>query len=152
MCKILWRYVTLQQSHTKKIFPSNLNYDGLFVHEIGSRSHLCIYIYSAEDKPKFMGHSPDHPCKWWKTVLPKSFLGCPNYFDLSLKEIVFLIINTKRACFRWIMFPLIESWAIWGTCWIARPSNGSHLATGQSLIHSTVYMYMGRIGHCLHME
>ena len=25
-----------------------------------------------------------HP--WWRTESPESFLGCPNYFDLSLKE------------------------------------------------------------------
>ena len=39
-----------------------------------------------------MGHPPDHPC--WKTGSPKSFLGCPNYFDFSLKVIYFLVINT----------------------------------------------------------
>ena len=52
-------------------------------------------------------------------------LCCPNHFlvarivltyFLEKKLFFFLIVNTKRACFRWIMFPLIESWAIWGTC------------------------------------
>ena len=48
---------------------------------------------SAVDKPKFMGRPPDHP--WWKTGSPKSFRGCPNYFDLSLKIFgFFLVINT----------------------------------------------------------
>ena len=31
-------------------------------------------LSSAVDNPKFMGHPPDHP--WWKTGLPKSFVGC----------------------------------------------------------------------------
>ena len=39
-----------------------------------------IYYHNAVDKPKFMVRPPDHP--WWKTGLPESFLGCPNYFDL----------------------------------------------------------------------
>ena len=54
-------------------------------------------ICSAVDKPKFMGRASDHP--WWKTGSPESFLGCPNYFELFLKDICFLIINTKFACF-----------------------------------------------------
>ena len=54
---------------------------------------------SAVDKPKFMGRPPDQP--WWKSGLPESFLGCPNYFDLSSKEFVFLVINTK---FRYFLF------------------------------------------------
>ena len=37
---------------------------------------------SAVDKPKFMGRPPDH--LWWKTGLPESFLGCPNYFERNL--------------------------------------------------------------------
>ena len=57
----------------------------------------CYVIYSAVDKPKFMGRPPDHP--WWKTGSPKSFLGCPNYFDLSWKDICFLVVNTKLTCF-----------------------------------------------------
>ena len=60
------------------------------------RCWKCGYI-SAVDKPKFMGHPLDHP--WWKTGSPKSFLGCPNYFYLSLKDIYFLVINTNFACF-----------------------------------------------------
>ena len=36
---------------------------------------------------------------WWKTGLSESFLGCPNYFDLSLKDIRFIIINKKFASF-----------------------------------------------------
>ena len=32
---------------------------------------------------------------------------------------------------------LVAHRAISGSCWIARPSNGSHLATGRPLIHST---------------
>ena len=55
--------------------------------------HRC----SAVDKLKFMDRPPDHP--WWKTGSSKSFLECPNHFDLSLKEICFLVINTKFACF-----------------------------------------------------
>ena len=42
-----------------------------------------------------MGPPPHHP--WWKTGSPESFLGCQNYFDLSLKEICFLVIITKCA-------------------------------------------------------
>ena len=56
-----------------------------------------VILPSAEDKPKFMGRPPYHP--WWKTGSPKSFLGRPNCFDLSLKDICFLVINTKLACF-----------------------------------------------------
>ena len=54
-------------------------------------------LTSAVDKPKFMGRPPDHP--FWKTGWPKSFLGWRNYFDISLKDICFLVINTKFACF-----------------------------------------------------
>ena len=43
--------------------------------------------YSAVVKPKFMGRPPDHP--WWINGSPKSFLGCWNYFDFSLKDICF---------------------------------------------------------------
>ena len=58
-----------------------------------------IYILSAVDKPKFMGRPPDHP--WWKTGSPKSFLGCLDYFDISLRDVwvFFWVINTKFACF-----------------------------------------------------
>ena len=59
---------------------------------------------SAVDKPKFMGRPPDHP--WWKTWLPESFLGCPNYFDLALKEICFLVINAQFACFLFHYVPI----------------------------------------------
>ena len=52
---------------------------------------------STVDKPKFMGCLPDQP--WWKTGSPESFLSCPNYFGLSLKDICFSVINTKFACF-----------------------------------------------------
>ena len=57
---------------------------------------LQIYCI-ALDNPKFMGHPPDH--SWWKTGLSESFLGCPNYFDSSLKDIRFIIINKKFASF-----------------------------------------------------
>ena len=57
--------------------------------------NTCV-SYNAVDQPKFMGRPPDHP--WWTTGSPESFLGCPNYFDLTLKDIV-LVINTKFACF-----------------------------------------------------
>ena len=59
-----------------------------------------LWSLSAVDKPKSMGRPPDHPC--WKTGLPESFLGCPNYFDLSLRQ--------NLNVFYWIIFPLIESW------------------------------------------
>ena len=39
---------------------------------------------SAVDKPKFMGRPPDH--LRWKTGSPKSFLGCPTYFDIYLNQ------------------------------------------------------------------
>ena len=68
--------------------------------------HVYIYI-SAVDNPKFMGRPPDHP--WRKTGLPKSFLGCPNYFIISLKYI-FLILTQNLHVFHLIMFLLIESW------------------------------------------
>ena len=42
---------------------------------------------TAVDKPKFMGHAPDH--QWWKTGSSESYLGCLNYFYLSLKDINF---------------------------------------------------------------
>ena len=77
----------------KKITPKH----GLYV-----ETKQCLYIHcntSAVDQRKLMGRLPDHP--WWKTGSPKSFLGCPNYFDLSLKGIwfFFLVINTKLTCF-----------------------------------------------------
>ena len=59
-----------------------------------------LWSLSAVDKPKSMGRPPDHPC--WKTGLPESFLGCPNYFDLSLRQ--------NLNVFYWTIFPLIESW------------------------------------------
>ena len=59
-------------------------------------------LCSAVDKPEFMGRPPDHP--WWKIGSPESLLGCPNYFDLSFKDI-FLIINTKFACFLFNQVP-----------------------------------------------
>ena len=49
------------------------------------------------DKLKFMGRPPGHP--WGKTGSPESFFGSPNYFDLSLKDICFLVINTKFTWF-----------------------------------------------------
>ena len=58
---------------------------------------VSIDNHSAVDKPKLMGRPPDHP--WWKTGSPKSFFGCLNYFDWSLKDICFLVINTKLARF-----------------------------------------------------
>ena len=68
--------------------------------------HSAVPHVSAVDKPEFMGRPPDHP--WWKTGSPESLLGCPNYFDLSFKDI-FLVINTKFACFLFNQ-ALIESW------------------------------------------
>ena len=52
------------------------------------------------------GRPPNHP--WLKTGSPESFLACRNYFYVSLKDIFFLVFNTKCACL--IMFPLSESW------------------------------------------
>ena len=60
---------------------------------------------SAVDQPKFMGHAPDHP--WWKTGSAESFFGYPNYLDLSLKCIFFLI-NTKFACFLFNRVPTYQ--------------------------------------------
>ena len=60
----------------------------------------------AVDKPKVMGSPPDHPWTWWKTVSPKSFTCCLNYFYLSL------VINTKLHVFHLIMFSLIENWVV----------------------------------------
>ena len=85
----------------------------------------------AVDKPKFMGRPPDRTL--WKAGSPESFLGCQNYFDLSLKEICFLAINTKCVCFR--LNHVLDDFG--GSCWIVRPSDGSHLATGRPLIQST---------------
>ena len=68
--------------------------------------------------------------------------GYPNYFDLSLKENIFLKLLTQNLhVFCLIIFPLIQSWfahrATSMSCWITRRSNGSHLATGRNLIHTT---------------
>ena len=80
--------------------------------------------YNAVDKPKFMGRPPLAPHNpWWKAGWPESFLGCPNYFDLSLKEICFLVINTKFACFLFNHVP---------TYWeLGRPSGdfGGHVGS-----------------------
>ena len=67
-----------------------------------SASSCTLAFISAVDKPEFMGRPPDHP--WWKTGSPESLLGCPNYFDLSFKDI-FLVINTKFACFLFHQVP-----------------------------------------------
>ena len=59
---------------------------------------MCHRLVSAVDKPKFMGRLQDHPC--WETGLSKSFLGCQiilTYFKINV--FVFLVINTKFACF-----------------------------------------------------
>ena len=48
---------------------------------------INVPLCTAVDKPKFMASPPDHP--WWKNGLAESAFGCPNYFDLSLKEIYF---------------------------------------------------------------
>ena len=61
-----------------------------------------------------MGRPPDHP--WWKTGSPESLLGCPNYFDLSFKDI-FLVINTKFACFLFNQVPTYRE--------LGRPSGDS---------------------------
>ena len=111
-------------------------------HTIGNmnRSKVTKHKSSAVDKPKFMGRPPDHP--WWKTGLPKSFLGCPNYFYLPLKETWFLVFNTKFACFLFNHVPPYRAGSpssnLGGSCWIARPSNGLHLVTERPLIHGTV--------------
>ena len=75
---------------------------------------------SAVDKLKFMGRPPDHP--WWKTGSPESFLGCPKYFDLSLKHI-FLVINTNFACFQFNNVPTYRE--------LGRPSGdiGGHVGS-----------------------
>ena len=68
----------------------------------------CLHpTCSAVNKPKFMGRPLDH--LWCKTGLPESFLGCQNYFGLSLKEIWFLVVNTSFACF---LFNLVPTY--WG--------------------------------------
>ena len=60
-----------------------------------------VGVSNAVEKPKFMGRSPSRPPMVPGGGLPKSILGCPNYFDLSLKEIYFyfLVITTKFWCF-----------------------------------------------------
>ena len=58
---------------------------------------IIIIIISAVDKPKLMGRPPDHP--WWKTGSPKSFFGCPNYFDWSLKRYLFFSYQHKIGMF-----------------------------------------------------
>ena len=55
--------------------------------------------------------------------------GFPNYFDLSLKNICFSVMNTK---FIWFLFDHVP------TYWeLGRPSGV--LATGRPLIHSTAF-------------
>ena len=64
----------------------------------------------------------------------------PELFWLIFKRF-FLVINTIVACFLFNHVPNLSragssiGWFL-GSCWIARPSNGSHLATGWPLIHS----------------
>ena len=60
-----------------------------------------------------------HSALW----LPKSFLGCTNYFDLSLNEICFLVINTKFACFPFNHVPIYRE--------LGRPSSnfGGHVGS-----------------------
>ena len=63
---------------------------------------------SAVDNPKFMGRPPTHAPK---TGLPESFLGCPNYYDLPLKETFFFKLLTQNLdVFSLIMFLIIQSW------------------------------------------
>ena len=86
MC-IFWneKYCTLIQNSLKFLCKGPINNMSSCVGLIAW--HWTGLNASAVDKPKFMGRPPDHP--WWKSGLPESFLGCPNYFDLSLKEFVF---------------------------------------------------------------
>ena len=63
----------------------------------GTSKFNSLWLSNAVDKPKCMGRPSDHSC--WKTRSSESFFGCPNYFDIFLKDICFLIINTKFACF-----------------------------------------------------
>ena len=63
----------------------------------------------------------------------------PELFWLVFKRHFFLVINTKFACFLFNHLSRVGSpiARLRGSCWIARPSNGSHLATGRPLIRST---------------
>ena len=65
-------------------------------------------------------------------------------FWLIFQRNCFLVINTKFSILHVFSLIMFESWvahrATWGSCWIDRPSNGSHLATGRPFIDST--------GHC----
>ena len=60
----------------------------------------------------------------------------PEIFDLFLKDIRFLVISIKFACFLFNHVPTYRE--------LGRPSGefgghvGSHLASGRPLIHSTV--------------
>ena len=67
-----------------------------------------------------MARPPEHP--WWKTGSPESLLGCPNYFDFSFKDI-FLVINTKFACFLFDQVPTYRE--------LGRPSgdSGGHVGS-----------------------
>ena len=65
-------------------------------------------IISAVDKPKFMYRPLDHP--WLKTGSAKSFLGCSDYFDLSLKKFFFQLLTQNLHVFCLLIFPLIEIW------------------------------------------
>ena len=101
---------------------------------------------SAVDEPKFMGRLSDHP--WWKTGSPKSFLGSrlPELLWHTFKRCLgfFLVINKKFACSPFNHIPTYRELGrpigrLRGSCLIARPRNGSHMATGWLLIHSTAY-------------
>ena len=76
-----------------------------------------------------MGRPSDHP--WWKPESPESFLVARI---ISL----FLVINTKCASFLFNHIPTYQMLGrLRGSCLIARPSNGSHLATGRPLLRNT---------------
>ena len=90
-----------------------------------------------------MGRPRDHP--WWKTGSPKSFLGCLNYFDLSLKDICFPVINminTKLACFPFnhvaTYRDLGRPSGDFGGHVVARPCNGSHLSTPEDCLSTAL--------------
>ena len=86
-----------------------------------------------------------HP--WWITGSLKSFLGCQNYFDLSLKDICVLVTSRKFPCFPFNLFPTYgQLGRPSGSCWIAQPRNGSHLATGRPLIHSLAQWHQQGVG------
>ena len=110
-CPVLWispnSWVAHRTTHGGKLgCPSRsclFSKSSLAQIQVFWNSSICLYEIKRKNLFKSTCPTGSFTCpgpsgSGKRRALPSQFLGCPNYFDLSLKDICFLVINTKLAC------------------------------------------------------